>query len=373
MQQLQEEPYLPGELYSRRLRALLATPGWTVDTLVAWARPYFHLVRSRAWRSGGEEYLDGAYTDLVPFNLLAAGLGLEAIDLEWSATEEVPLSYVLFRGLYHSLARAGRVQPPAKRTPDHAFGLTLAVIREFLPDTTGILEDFIERELRYFGPILLGDAKPRDFALEIGQEPERNGLPVTGAVTKGPASGGGSATKGPASGGRKAMDELTDGPAMGSLLNLNLQFFIETPDAPFDEARSVKRAVGLTGGRQVCTVVLSGLPTDWTRLRIDLSDRPGLLCLHSLRVLGPGGADLLFWTPFSRETPALGGMMILQSAPGLSAPVVVLLDHDPMMIFPLPDPFRNLQEDRVIVELELSAPDDADVNAISSCLKALVP
>jgi len=168
LQQLQDEYYLPGRLYSLRLADIVCSPGWSTADVAAWASPYAELLRSELTLIDDGEWLEGRHLDLVPFNLLTDDRRLTAIDAEWVATEPLPLQYVLFRGIYHTLARIGDVAQPAAGTPLNLYGLCLAVAAQLIADTGGMLETFLTLEPRYFGEVFGGiGTAPADADLNV--------------------------------------------------------------------------------------------------------------------------------------------------------------------------------------------------------------
>ena len=344
IQRLQDEPYIPGRLYSLQLSDLLCSPGWSLPDLHEWAGPYFRLLQELALPVAGRDHLNGIYVDLAPFNLLTAADGDEQlciIDLEWTAQDPVPLGYLFFRGLYHCLARVKTARPPKRGTPVNAFGLVLGILEGFLPDTSGVLEDFLERETRYFGPILTGDElAPKDFDLPV--LPPSREMPFPAAPR-----------------------------SLHPLLALNLQVFVRTTTRAFDEETSFKYYIGLTRERKVYTLPLHAFPSDVTHLRLDPSDHPGLLCLHSVSIYAATGEVLFYWTPFSRSETGLDGVVILNAAPLLPEPMTILLNADPMLIFPLPDTIRLRPAGLLLLELELSAPGESQTDIILNTLQAI--
>lgn len=337
VQVLREEGYVRGVNYLSGLVDILSIPGWSAGDLRRWARPYFDLVRSRSVVTAGRAWLEGIYVDLTPFNMLDRDGRFEVIDLEWVVRESLPMEYVLFRGLYHCLERVGPVAPPAAGTPVNAFGLCLNMLEGLLPDTAGILEDFLVREVHYFGEVFPVSRTPGDFDLSVGE-------------------------------GTAPMAPLARWPNLYPLLNLNLQVFVGNSTNEFSEANSITVAIGLSRAPRTYTVPLSDLPVKALRLRIDPSDHPGLVCIHSVRVKSADGVELCGWTPFSGEAVTVNAIMTLHATPDLEEPVFVLLDADPMI-------FISLGEERDIltVELELSAPSGAVTHSVLTQLQKLKP
>ena len=104
-------PYHDGTLFSTELMRLIARPASAQD-IAAWVRPWVWLLLEHATWPGQETraiglswmdaYLPGDFADCVPFNLVRDDRGrLHSFDREWVHAEEVPLCWVLVRGLFH--------------------------------------------------------------------------------------------------------------------------------------------------------------------------------------------------------------------------------------------------------------------------------
>jgi hypothetical protein len=339
-QELAEEQYLPGQLYSVFLEDILWTPDWSVDRLRSWARPYLALLKTYAAPHGS---LDGRYVDLTPFNLLLHQDSLAAVDLEWKIEKPVPMAYVFFRGLYHSLARIFAVRKPASGTPVNLYGLCLAIAEGLLDDTNGVLELFLELEPYYFGAVFpAGAAIPPDIDLRVVAPGKAEAALPSPSFTR-----------------------------LYPLMNCNLQVFVETADSGFAEQTSTTQCIGLTRERRVYTIPLPHFVGDVTRLRIDPSDHVGLLCIHAIDIRTAAGAELYHWTPFSRSEVECNGVVILSAMSGVSEPVSVLLDYDPMLIFSLPAGLAERMQGRAVLEIEVSALPEAMAETVLKTLSEL--
>jgi hypothetical protein len=319
-QELREERYLPGRLYSLELCEIVSRKGWSARDVAEWARRFLEVLRRHAGEDG---WLEGRYLDLVPFNLVDRQGGLAPIDLEWVAAGVLTTAYVFFRGLYHSLARVGPVAMPVEGTPMNLYSLCLAIAGALFPSTEGMLEDFLTLEPRYFGAVFGGD----------GRAPGDNDLVVSAVHWVRP---------------------LSPGNRLYPLSNLNVQIFVERSGQGFGEETSTMLHIGLTVERKVYSVVLPHFTGDVVKLRIDPSDHSGLVQLHAVH-LRSEGEELFYWTPYSRMEVELNGVMLLNAAPSLPCPVMVLLNYDPMLIFSLPAVSPGDAAAPVVLELEVSA------------------
>ena len=328
-QKLEGERYAAGTLYSMRLYDLLSSEGWRLEDIVAWGRPYYMLLKSFAIEQQGSLYLPGRFADLAPFNVLEGKDGLIMIDLEWEVMGELPVEYIFFRGLYHCLVRAGIAALPASGTPTNAFGLIVAVLERLGAKSDGVIQDFIERETVCFGGISPAeDRVPRDVALRLA------GVDVTAR----------------AGAGRNM--------PLYPLRDLHAQVFVETDSSGFCEDVSLKFRIELHPVRRVHVLQLPVFEGRIVRLRIDPSDRPGLVQVHAVTLRNEQGATIFHWTPFSRSHTELSGVMIIHQAPMLPDPVFILTDYDPMMIFSLDDARPAYETSRLTVEIELSTVSD---------------
>jgi len=319
-QELREERYLPGRLYSLELGAIVSCRGWSVDNVTAWVRRFFEVLQGHA---GEEGVLEGRYLDLVPFNMVDYDGVLTAIDLEWVAADALPLEYVFFRGLYHSLARAGPVAMPMEGTPMNLYSLCLAVAAALFPSTEGMLEDFLRLEPRYFGAVFgVGDRPPGDKDLQVSAA--------------------------------HWVRPLRPGNRLYPLSNLNVQVFVERPGQGFSEEMSTMLRIGLTTARKIYSTPLPFFADDVVKLRIDPTDHSGLVQLHAVH-LRREGEELFYWTPYSRMEVELNGVMLLNAGPSLPCTVMVLLDYDPMLIFSVPSGLVLTGAAPVVLELEVSA------------------
>lgn len=352
VQVLAEERYVPGRLYSLVLESVLAKTGWSLEQVCRWAKPYLELLKGYADEDG---FVDGRYMDLTPFNLLLHEGSLTAVDLEWKADRPVLLRYVFFRGLYHTLARAGAVRQPAPGTPINLYGLCLAVSEKLFGSggTIGLLETFLELEPFYFGCVFAkGRCVPcdRDLVVEVDSRDAGDRAMLSG---------------------RPEARECNAALGLYPLLNCNLQVFVEGPAAPFSEETSTIVKIGLLRERRVYSIPLAHFTGDVTRLRIDPSDHTGLIHIHSVDIRTVNGAEIYHWTPHSRAAVQLSGLMVVTAAPGDPEPVAVLLNGDPMLIFPLPVINPNTLDSAIVLEVELSALDDAMAETMLANLSEL--
>ena len=122
-------PYRPGSLHLEGLLQLINRPGWTVDEIVAWARPWLkelerHASLGRPREVEGclfETFLPSNFVDAIPQNLALSPTDGAAnfFDLDLHFHTDLPLEFVVFRGLFVVIHRVRSCAKPANGTPTH--------------------------------------------------------------------------------------------------------------------------------------------------------------------------------------------------------------------------------------------------------------
>lgn len=112
-----EEPLVKGELLFNSLFDVVGRPGWRLNDLVAWARPFYEALVENLSPGTSNGLLPGHFFDATPFNLIVDGDKKQFIDLEWRPRQEVAFTVPLFRGVFYSLARLRNVAAPESGVP----------------------------------------------------------------------------------------------------------------------------------------------------------------------------------------------------------------------------------------------------------------
>jgi GT2 family glycosyltransferase/SAM-dependent methyltransferase/glycosyltransferase involved in cell wall biosynthesis len=112
--QIDDKLLLKGNLWIDRLFPVVNRIGWTHEEIAAWARPWVeYLQREAVGHDSGQAMLPPHFVDCTPYNSLEQPDGeLCAIDSEWVAREPVALKFVVFRGLFLSMARIRTTAEP---------------------------------------------------------------------------------------------------------------------------------------------------------------------------------------------------------------------------------------------------------------------
>ena len=161
---IQDETYLKGESLYKELLAIVAKSGWTLEEVSRWAQKYYNVLKSHAYNRNGELWLSGQFLDLTPFNILVQEDGnLVVFDQEWTSKEDLPLYYVLFRGLVYSLGRMFCAASPAEGTPLNIITLTTQLANTLIPFGEEQKEDCFIKERFLFAEVIPGAVNPYGF------------------------------------------------------------------------------------------------------------------------------------------------------------------------------------------------------------------
>lgn len=130
----EDETYISGENWWVELSRLLNRPGWDVNMLGAWAKPWIELLARRAGIQDpaavrAQEMVDGSLFDATPLNAAVDSDGqLQFFDQEWRIKSAIEIGFVLFRGLRDSLARITSCAAPLAGTPQKGVELIQAIL-----------------------------------------------------------------------------------------------------------------------------------------------------------------------------------------------------------------------------------------------------
>ena len=169
-QHIEKESYIPGNIYFNYFIEIVSRSGWTDTELIEWATPFYLLLKSFA---DDKEYLAGQYVDAIPFNMLLHENSISIFDQEWIITESLPLHYIFCRGIYSAFGKVNVFQRPANGMPTKIFALVEKILAAFVSNPEQVIQDFIEREKKYFGPVSLSlknDSQPEDIELHFNDK-----------------------------------------------------------------------------------------------------------------------------------------------------------------------------------------------------------
>jgi O-antigen biosynthesis protein len=131
-----DESFIPGEVWSDRLHAIVNQSGWRLADVVAWADPWVRKLEgpensgSRAHGKRMHQAVTGNYLDATPFNLIHDREGVfKWIDLEWETIPQPELGLILFRGLLWSFSRLNSVAQPAEGTTLNVHEIICSILQ----------------------------------------------------------------------------------------------------------------------------------------------------------------------------------------------------------------------------------------------------
>jgi len=159
---LENEPFFFGRLLAMEATDLVSREGWTVEELAPWARQYYDILKGHALATDttpsapGDMVIPGAYLDLTPFNIIIDKEGEPTIfDQEWYCKEDIPLYFILFRGIVYTLDKISFYALPAEGTPENLIALVSKLINLIFPFSPLHIENCRELEVKYFSWVTL--------------------------------------------------------------------------------------------------------------------------------------------------------------------------------------------------------------------------
>ncbi len=305
---LQEEPFRPGRTFDARLLEILGRTGWSLADLRDWAEPWISFLRGQSLAEEPAERhrfgtLPRDYVDGTPFNMVIdEGNRLVAFDLEYVSREPLPLEFVLFRGLWASIFRAGRCAPPA---PGVNASL-LALVKDMLEGAGVALTDaelagLVRREAELQEEIT---GAPVEQTERLIRESTLCTEPSFGAAAAETSHGE------PAS---------------------RCQVFWRSAEADYQESDSASWQAPVNERPQSARLQIAPQTGAPVSLRLDPADRPGMLADLHVSLLDASGDPI--WSLDDVDDPAeiapLREMMFLDLPPGSRGAAAVLTGPDP--------------------------------------------
>ena len=147
------EVYNNNPVYMERLLPIVNTPGWTVEDVCQWVRPFITLLESVSEKApGGTRMVPGNYFDCTPFNCFWQEGTLVPFDLEWEMNNRLPLDLVAFRGLYMGLRAFGSMAQPHPDVPQGVVALAVTVLDQCkISLKTTDVEDYLGMNRDFLG------------------------------------------------------------------------------------------------------------------------------------------------------------------------------------------------------------------------------
>jgi SAM-dependent methyltransferase len=306
-QRVMDEPYLTGALYSDGLFAVLNRPGWTTTDIARWAQAWVDDVRTSGSAGDRGPLLPPDFMDRVPFNLICRPHGeLCAFDQEYIATGPLELDFVVFRGLWGSLARVRSCAAPAPELRSR------------------MLSEIVFSVMRLLGIEVPGEEQARLIANEAefqeivtGAPRERAALAIADA--------------------RLRIRKLADPSRRAELLSrtCNFQLFWRLPGQEFSEGASSLARLELAAKRQALRLRIPPGLTPLAQFRLDPAEHRGAARLFALRLLDSQDRPLWVWDGRAASLrPAAHDMVLAEDG---EAAVLLFVSHDPRLMLPIPD------------------------------------
>jgi len=149
-----EERLESGETLFNKLLPIVNREGWTMELLASWLRPLYSSLLRESRNKKGRRVLSGRFLDASSFNLIENSEKTVFFDLEWNLWSEIDLNYVLFRGLYQSLARLGSVAQPRRGTILNLAELAAQVVERLVGEKVDI-ERYLAQEVEFLNKVSL--------------------------------------------------------------------------------------------------------------------------------------------------------------------------------------------------------------------------
>lgn len=133
---LTDEPFITGDNWWNVLASIVNKPGWSIEQLTEWARPWFDAVMRKCGletfdASTFTAQVDGAHFDAMPFNMIGEADGtVHFFDQEWRLKPKIEFGYIVCRGLQVSLSFVSSCAEPAPGTPARISDIVLNILAQ---------------------------------------------------------------------------------------------------------------------------------------------------------------------------------------------------------------------------------------------------
>ena len=118
-----EEPYVPGELLAEGFYRIVGRSGWTLQQIAVHLRPWLEWLSRAAVAGHNGPAVPARYFDAIPRNVVAQSDGtFSPFDSEWRPEEDLPLAYLVNRGVLSLFVQCVSVAPPGDEMRRYVFG-----------------------------------------------------------------------------------------------------------------------------------------------------------------------------------------------------------------------------------------------------------
>ncbi|RDV16440.1 methyltransferase domain-containing protein [Pontibacter diazotrophicus] len=302
-----DEKFLFGELLFKEAINITSNDKWNYDDLKKWSDKYYHILIEQSFQVEGRPYLDRAYFDLTPFNIIIQDNGVAAFfDLEWYYHENIPLFYVFFRGIYNSLLRIFSFRDSNDQVPDDVLGLTLALLKNSIDLTEVEFNRCLSWEKCFIETVTY--STPSSIGNRL--------IPYIKNTSN---------TK------RESVDFLLP------LHDLDIQLFWKNSGESFSEQDSFRYYINLAKQDDKTLIALKDIKGAVSSLRVDLGEKRGAFYLSKLK-LRSCSEKILFCLDSDKKFHFLANnLLLLKSSIYTNKFLVLALSDDPSIEFDVPD------------------------------------
>ncbi len=265
-----DEKLYPGTQLGDLLFPIINRPGWTIDHVIEWARPWVDFLHTHASPTNDDAILSPTlpqnFLDCTPFNIIRLPNGtLLPFDLEYRSKTPVSFAHVIFRGLYCSFERARFCCMPADPECLRISYTVFAVMDVLSLHTDPSQQRALMEKEAAFRFVVVGT--PMSLSMQVLQEQKLSTLRVP-------------------VGNDMKQDHECRSP--------NCQLFWHGQGEGFSEAMSTN--VSLPQGPPSSVILhIPLLQCSPIKLRLDPSDRAGAASLHAIRLLDDQNDLLWEW------------------------------------------------------------------------------
>lgn len=282
--QITTEPYFAGMLHSQMLNRIVQRDGWTLSEVESWLQLWLDALAQLAvadvkvpqgWPQY-DKWLPANCIDALPRNLIVSDKGYsEFIDLEWTLPHELPLPLVLYRGLVVTFGVITSVAMPAD-------------------DWMVKRQDLLEALMHYCGYSLTASDYQLFVPLMENLSRKAQGKPLVDASFSQPILLNAFTV-------RQAARILKDNSSC-------MTFYWRLADTTFCEENTVKHLYSTNGKQQRIAFSIPPQAKEYTKIRIDIAEKPGCFQLFELSILGADGNAIWEWDFDIGQIQNVGGL-----------------------------------------------------------------
>ncbi len=316
---LVDELYTRGQLLIWDAIIILGKREWSFAEIQTWASSYLSILKAFSFEQNGRTLLKGGYVDLSPFNIIKRDDGtVYVFDQEWEYKEDLPLFYILYRGLLHSLLRLGKIDQPKGREFESIEKIVIALVRELIEFDDENLSFCREKEIEFLSETAIGS---------------RIGIPDRSLVSR---------SKG---------NVVSDQPFNKFLEKISFQIFWKTvSDLEYSESNSITVDTIIKGKEVLEQTIIGGGPIN--SIRIDPTNETGMLYLEQITLIRKSGIRQFEWKGDSSSNFEFKGIVGFGSVLYPGKRLLIFIDNDP--IIDISSAVKDFDEEQITVQIYFS-------------------